>query len=316
MAELATLVLLGLAHEELAGRVVVVERDGTEMDGSLLRSIPAVLVAADNDPSLDPLVDLRADGAALDEVADAVQHHPDASIALALLLRGSLERSVEDGLVAESVTYSMLQGGPEFAAWLRSNRPPAPLAEIGPAVRVESGPGVRTLTLSRPHVHNALGRRLRDELCDALTVALDDPAAPEVVLRGAGPSFCSGGDLSEFGSFPDPASAHRTRLARHPARLMARLAERTTVFLHGACLGAGIELPAFARRGVADSSASIGLPEISLGLIPGAGGTVSLPRRIGRHRTAWLALTGARVDARTALAWGLVDEVLDSPGSG
>lgn len=312
MAELATLVLLGLAHEELAGGVVVVEPDGTSLDGALLRSLPAVLVASDDDPSLDSLVDVRADGAALDEIVDAVQHHPDASIALALLLRGSLERSVEDGLVAESVTYSMLQGGPEFASWRRAHSARAPLSEIGPAVRVESSTGVTTLTLSRPHVHNALGRRMRDELCDALTVALDDPAAPEVVVRGAGPSFCSGGDLSEFGSFTDPAGAHRVRLARHPARLMARLAERTTVFLHGACLGAGIELPAFARRVVADASASIGLPELSLGLVPGAGGTVSLPRRIGRHRTAWLALTGARVDAHTALAWGLVDEVLDS----
>jgi enoyl-CoA hydratase/carnithine racemase len=60
---------------------------------------------------------------------------------------------------------------------------------------------------------------------------------------------------------------------------------------------------------VARPDTVIGLPEVSLGLIPGAGGTVSLPRRIGRHRTAWLALTGRTIDAATARAWGLVDEI-------
>jgi enoyl-CoA hydratase/carnithine racemase len=79
--------------------------------------------------------------------------------------------------------------------------------------------------------------------------------------------------------------------------------------LHGACMGAGIELAAFARRVVAAADAAIGLPEVTLGLIPGAGGTISLPRRIGRHRTALLALSGKNVDAATALEWGLVDEV-------
>jgi enoyl-CoA hydratase/carnithine racemase len=68
-------------------------------------------------------------------------------------------------------------------------------------------------------------------------------------------------------------------------------------------------LPAFAARVVARPDTVIGLPELPLGLIPGAGGTVSLPRRIGRHRTVWLALTRRAIDAATARAWGLVDEV-------
>ncbi len=81
------------------------------------------------------------------------------------------------------------------------------------------------------------------------------------------------------------------------------------MLVHGACVGAGVELPAFAARVVAREDATFELPELSMGLVPGAGGTVSLPRRIGRQRTAWLCLTGARIDARAALAWGLVDEV-------
>jgi enoyl-CoA hydratase/carnithine racemase len=98
-------------------------------------------------------------------------------------------------------------------------------------------------------------------------------------------------------------------MTRSPARAMAAVADRLVAHLHGACFGSGIELPAFAARVVARPDTVVGLPELSLGLIPGAGGTVSVTRRIGRHRTAWLALTGRTIDAATALEWGLVDEI-------
>jgi enoyl-CoA hydratase/carnithine racemase len=68
-------------------------------------------------------------------------------------------------------------------------------------------------------------------------------------------------------------------------------------------------LPAFASHVSAAPGATFCLPEVGMGLIPGAGGTAGIPRRIGRHRTAWLALTGTRLDAATALDWGLVDEL-------
>jgi enoyl-CoA hydratase/carnithine racemase len=86
-----------------------------------------------------------------------------------------------------------------------------------------------------------------------------------------------------------------------------------TVELHGACVGAGVEIPALAGRVFATPDTRVRLPEVAMGLIPGAGGTASLPRRIGRHRTAWLGLVGAWLDATTALAWGLVDEIRE-PG--
>jgi enoyl-CoA hydratase/carnithine racemase len=82
------------------------------------------------------------------------------------------------------------------------------------------------------------------------------------------------------------------------------------VGLHGACLGAGIELAAFAGHVVAAEDASIGLPEGGLGLIPGAGGTVSLRLRIGARRTLDMIVSGSRLDGSTALKWGLVDEVV------
>ena len=165
------------------------------------------------------------------------------------------------------------------------------------------------IVLNRPHRHNAVTMALRDALSEALTLAAADDSITAVHLSGNGPSFCSGGDLGEFGSFPDPAIAHVTRLTRSPARLAHLIADKLHVHLHGSCMGAGIEVPALAHHVIADPDTVIALPELGLGLVPGAGGTASIPRRIGRQRTAALAFSGARIDAATALAWGLVDEI-------
>jgi enoyl-CoA hydratase/carnithine racemase len=82
-----------------------------------------------------------------------------------------------------------------------------------------------------------------------------------------------------------------------------------TFHLHGACIGSGIELPAFAHHLSVDPKTFFQLPELRFGLIPGAGGCVSIARRIGRHRTAWMALSGKKISARKALEWGLIDEI-------
>jgi hypothetical protein len=249
------------------------------------------------------------DDPSLDAIVDTFERRPQAAIALAILLRGTASRGAGAGLAAESAVYSTLQSGDEFRSWL-ATRSPRSGAGRSPreTVRVARSGETLAITLDRPEMHNALNSTMRHELVDALAIGTD-PEISEVELRGEGSSFCSGGDLFEFGSFADPATAHLVRLARHPARAIAAVATKTTVHLHGACMGAGIELAAFARRVIADRSTRIALPELALGLIPGAGGTVSLPRRIGRQRTAWLALTGNSIDAETALAWSLVDEL-------
>jgi len=95
-----------------------------------------------------------------------------------------------------------------------------------------------------------------------------------------------------------------------PARYLAKNADRYVVRLHGACIGAGIELPAFAARVEATSDAWFQLPEVGMGLIPGAGGCVSIPRRIGRQRTNELAITGRKLSVQEALDWGLVDAIV------
>ena len=147
---------------------------------------------------------------------------------------------------------------------------------------------------------------MRDALVEALAIATHDPSVTVVHLRGAGDSFCSGGDLEEFGTRSDPATAHLVRMLASPARSMAEVADRLVAHLHGHAAGSGIELAAFAGRVVATRSTRISLPEVGLGLIPGAGGTVSLPRRIGRHRTLRLALDPGSIDAdhRTRLGAG------------
>jgi enoyl-CoA hydratase/carnithine racemase len=251
-----------------------------------------------------------ADPSHVDRWVERAQVHPQASLAAALLLRRPAG-DVWDGLVAESSTYSVLQSGAEFGTWLRSGTRPKPGTDRSPRVRsnlARQGAAVE-IVLTRPARHNALDVQMREELLAVLgQLRLERPAT--IVLRGEGPSFCSGGDLGEFGTFSDPASAHEVRLRRSLARRFAELGPRMVVGLHGACLGAGIELPAFAQRVVAADDARIALPEGSLGLIPGAGGTVSIRHRIGSRRTLDLIVSGRQIDAATAQSWGLVDEVV------
>ncbi len=216
------------------------------------------------------------------------------------------------GVVAESLAYSTLRSGPEFARWL-AERGPVHMPGIPDPVLLERDGNTLRITLNRPQRHNALSTDMRAALLEALDVARLDPSVDEVVLAGNGPSFCSGGDLAEFGTFTDPAGAHLVRTRHSPALLLdeltARLGAACRAEVHGQVLGSGLEMAAFCGRVVCRPDAVLGLPELSLGLVPGAGGTVSVTRRIGRWRTAYLVISGRTIDPATALAWGLVDAV-------
>jgi enoyl-CoA hydratase/carnithine racemase len=284
---------------------------------SALAELPCATLAVGGEPLSAPAakladrVDVRVQREdELAPVLEAIDRAPVAALVLVQLLRRGEALPVYDGLVAESLAYSTLQGGPEFAAWLeRRGVPKRRTQETGPALRVEREGSQLCITLSRPGRRNAFSAAMRDALVEALEVAASDSSIDEVVLTGAGPAFCSGGDLDEFGTTPDPATAHAVRSTRSAARLLAACSERVRAEVHGTCVGAGVELPAFAARVVARADATFQLPELAMGLVPGAGGTVSVPRRVGRQRAAWLALSGERIDAQTALAWGLVDEI-------
>jgi enoyl-CoA hydratase/carnithine racemase len=216
------------------------------------------------------------------------------------------------GVITESLAYSTLQSGAEFAAWLQQRGPASAPVLPDPVLADRNGDTVH-IRFNRPSRHNAFSNDARGALLEALDVARHDPSVDEVLLTGNGPSFCSGGDLAEFGSFADPASAHIARVRHSPAltldELTTRMGVRCAAHVHGQVLGSGLEMAAFCGWVQAHRDSVLGLPELSLGLIPGAGGTVSVTRRIGRWRTAYLVLSGRTIDAATALGWGLVDAV-------
>ena len=294
-------------------KVLLEDRAPSDIPGDRLASLPFVVVGVapgEVDTTWMQLCDVIVEEGdpALARIDENVTEHPITAATLALLLRGQHQLSVDLGLVAESSAYSVLQSGPEFAGW-RAAHPPRTEGDRGPRIRVERDAGTLHVTLTRPQRRNALDAQMRDELVEAITLAAADPGITRVELRGEGDAFSAGGDLDEFGTRADPATAHLIRLQRSVARSLSRLDKATVAHVHGACMGSGIELAAFCDTVVASGDTVVALPEIRLGLVPGAGGTVSLTRRIGRLRTGWLAFSGSTIDAETALSWGLVDQL-------
>ncbi|QRY54723.1 enoyl-CoA hydratase/isomerase family protein [Mycolicibacterium septicum] len=250
---------------------------------------------------------------ALDELTKRCRTWPQAAAVCDDVLR-SLDPAgpTRAGLITESLAYSTLQSGPEFGRWL-AERGPATAPLLPEPVQAHREGNTLHVRLNRPQRHNAFSTDARGALLEALEVARLDPSVDEVVLGGNGRSFCSGGDLAEFGSFADPASAHLARTRHSPALVLdeitERLGRRCRAEVHGQVLGSGLEMACYCGWVSCHPDATIGLPELALGLIPGAGGTVSITRRIGRWRTAYLVLSGRTIDAATALAWGLIDEI-------
>lgn len=248
--------------------------------------------------------------AALHTLDAVVARTPQAALACGQLLRQTIGLATTPALAAEAATYSMLLGGSEFAAWLADRGPARTVdAPDHDLVRLRRTGNQLSIVLDHPQRRNALSVRLREELLAAVQVADADPSIESVELSGTGPAFCSGGDLDEFGRALDPVAAYLVRLDRAPWSVMDRIADRLVVRAHGACIGAGVEMAAFAATVLAAPDTFFLFPEVRMGLVPGAGGTVSVPRRIGRWRAAWLMLTGERLPAETALQWGLVDEL-------
>ncbi|MFJ6573957.1 enoyl-CoA hydratase/isomerase family protein [Streptomyces sp. NPDC091292] len=247
------------------------------------------------------------------ELVAAAGAHPQATAVLGQVLRATERLTVAEALDVESFAYSTLLAGREFERWLALRRERSDPPVVPQPVLLAREGDILRITFNQQDRRNAYGSAMRDALVEALAFAERDPSLKEIVLAGSGPVFSSGGDLAEFGRARDLATAHLVRTRGGAARALHRLRDRTTAQVHGACVGAGVELPAFAGRVTAAEGTTFRLPEIGMGLIPGAGGTVSIPRRIGRRRTLHLALTGRRLTAERALDWGLVDRI-DAPG--
>jgi enoyl-CoA hydratase len=250
----------------------------------------------------------------ISQLRDRIERNPHAAMSLMQVLRVVEYLPVQLGMTVESLAYSALQAGQEFRSWLVSREVAPRLISGGdgePILLERSGNKV-TAVLNRPDNRNSLTVEMRDALVELLELVLLDDSITSLHISAKGGCFSVGGELREFGLAPDPGAAHWIRSQHNPARLLARCAHKVSCHIHSASLGSGIEIPAFAHHISADPGSFFQLPELNFGLIPGAGGCVSISRRIGRQRTAWMALSGKKINARQALAWGLVDEILVS----
>ena len=265
------------------------------------------LAAPGSAPAFDVLVEDAVDAAG---IADGIAGTPRAALACCQVLRHGEGLDTAAGLLLESTAYGALQAGAEFARWLEGRGRRVRPVEAEPPVLVDADDDTVRLTLNRPRLRNAFSAAMRDALVEALRPLAAPGDSRQVLLAGNGSAFCCGGDPAEFGTVADPVAAHLIRSSANAAPWLDRLADRLTVRVHGPAVGAGVELAAFAGRLEATDSATFSLPEVSMGLMPGAGGTVSVPRRIGRQQAARMCLTGTTIDAATALDWGLVDAIV------
>ena len=289
---------------------IVVDLNGMQLRGQV--ALPHTVTIGVNGSS--DSVDLVANSqSVLDDLIAQVHKAPEAAALLMQVLRHNTTASIREGLLVESLAYSTLQHGYTFTQWLSTHTPSdwSPADAAADVVQTIRQDNVLTITLNRPEKHNALNHQMRSELLEALEVATLDPSVERVELQGAGPSFSSGGDLDEFGLARDATRAHLARMAQYAGEQLANLKCHTHAHLKGACMGAGIEIPAFASHITAAPDVQISLPEFGYGLIPGAGGTVSVLRRIGRQACAELALTGRIVGAEEAAAIGLIEQISD-----
>lgn len=231
---------------------------------------------------------------------------PVATAILARVLRIGEGQPFDAALELESLAYSALLGGEEFARWLATAKRRAEGQPAEVPIRFEREGGRVTLTLCSPGNRNAMTAAMRDALYEALVNVLEDPSVPQLILRGDGRCFSSGGSLAEFGTARDLAAAHVIRTQRSCVRVLHQLGMRAEVRLHGACIGSGIEVPMAAARRLGANDLLVQLPELRMGLIPGAGGTVTLARAMTRHRLLWLLLGAFRIGAAQARRWGLI----------
>lgn len=180
-----------------------------------------------------------------------------------------------------------------------------------PLVEFDKHDGVATLTLNRPDALNAVNLAMRDELWETLRAVRDDPDVRVVVLRGAGDrAFCAGADVKEFGSAPSVVEARAARQQRDLWGLMTTIEVPLIAQIHGWALGAGCEMSLLCDLRIAADDARLGLPEVTLGYIPSAGGTQTLPRTIPLSGALAMLYSGDPIDAVTALQRGLVHRVV------
>lgn len=175
-----------------------------------------------------------------------------------------------------------------------------------------SNQGVATITINRPSKLNALNKATIEELHQAFKAADQDKDIKVIVVTGSGEkAFVAGADISEFANFDVENGG---KLAAKGQEILfdfvQNLSTPVIAAVNGFALGGGLELAMSAHFRIASDNAKMGLPEVSLGVIPGYGGTQRLPQLIGKGRAMEMIMTAGMIDAQTALSYGLVNHVV------
>ena len=176
-------------------------------------------------------------------------------------------------------------------------------------VKLERHDVVGIVTVNSPPV-NALSAAVRGGILDCITRAIADPEIKAIVLTCAGRTFIAGADITEFGKPPKPPGLHEV------LNLMENSAKPIVAAIHGTALGGGLEVALACHFRVATRDARLGLPEVKLGLLPGAGGTQRLPRAVGPELAVKMIVGGDPISAADALKNGLIEEIVEGPASG
>lgn len=177
---------------------------------------------------------------------------------------------------------------------------------------LEHEKGIATIFINRPEKLNALNKATILELHETLKTIEENPEVKVIVITGSGEkAFVAGADISEFANFSAKEGA---QLAAKGQELLFDFIEnmKTPVFaaINGFALGGGLELAMACHFRIASDNAKMGLPEVSLGVIPGYGGTQRLPQLVGKGRAMEMIMTAGMIDAQTALNYGLVNHVV------
>lgn len=175
----------------------------------------------------------------------------------------------------------------------------------------EKKDGIGHVTLNRPQALNAYNIQMRDELYHILGAIKDDPEIKVAIFNGAGErAFCAGADLTEFLTAPSRVIARQVRWERDVWGLFLSLPQPLIAALHGYVLGSGIEIALCCDLRIASEDARFGLPEVSLGIIPAAGATQTLPRTVGRAWSMEMLLTSDFIEVEEAYRLGLVNQIV------
>lgn len=180
-------------------------------------------------------------------------------------------------------------------------------------ILAEKNGQIQLITINRPSQLNALNKETIEELSKAIQAAENDTTVGVIILTGSGEkSFVAGADIKEFAHFTISEGGELAQKGQHILfDLIENLSKPVIAAVNGFALGGGLELAMSAHIRVASSNARVGLPEVSLGVIPGYGGTQRLAQLVGKGKANELVFTAGMIKADEALSWGLVNHVVE-----